>query len=62
MSHPDEHECFSYGCKEIVVGRYNCDRHEAILQRQRDDQARRNSKPKPDRAADLYAEAVKRGS
>jgi hypothetical protein len=39
----DEHECFYRGCKTIVTGRYHCDRHEAILQRQRDAQTRRNS-------------------
>lgn len=43
MTAADEHECFYRGCKEIVAGRYHCDRHEEILQRRRDAQARRNS-------------------
>jgi hypothetical protein len=39
----DAHECFFRGCKEVVVGRYHCERHEGILERQRATQARRNS-------------------
>jgi hypothetical protein len=39
----DAHECFFRGCKEVVVGRYHCERHEAILERQRAAQAQRNS-------------------
>jgi hypothetical protein len=37
------HECFYRGCKELVVGKYHCERHEAILQQQRETRSRRNS-------------------
>jgi hypothetical protein len=43
LTHPDAHECFFRGCRQVVVGRYHCDHHEAILERQRAIQARRNS-------------------
>lgn len=43
MTHPGEHECFARGCHEIVVGRYHCDRHEAINERRRAAQGRCNS-------------------
>jgi hypothetical protein len=43
MKHPDEHTCFYRGCREIVIGRYHCPRHEAILEARRASQSRRNA-------------------
>ena len=49
MTNPYEHECFARGCHELVVGRYYCDRHVAIAERQRAAQSRRNSESAAER-------------